>query len=314
MSSALSLFEDDDVDDGLSEDVIFGSKTKTIPHSTHNIKRNEALDNISDKDTVIGSNIPKSVDIPQLSTVTSSDLHEKNSSGNDKKLPASSILGIFDDDDPDDGDLFDSKFVTKLSKDLKDQREKQKPQVKSIPNVAIASKTSLFGDQDTDDDDDSLFGGPPPLPEPIKQSQPKKVNQKIFSDDSDDDLFGGGKTIAQKIPPKSNAGSSSSKSTSTIPKTTKNTKANKKLFSDSEDDDLFGGNKSKSTGKFERMLSFQFNLIFVDHFDYFMFLESSNKKVKSISMSKAIKEDPTKSVKMLSPSSVDNDPLADLLK
>lgn len=45
-----------------------------------------------------------------------------------------------------------------------------------------------------------------------------------------------------------------------------------------------------------------------------MFLESASKKGKSTGVSKAIKDDPMKSVKMLSPSSVDNDPLADLLK
>lgn len=45
-----------------------------------------------------------------------------------------------------------------------------------------------------------------------------------------------------------------------------------------------------------------------------MILESSSKNAKRTGMTKAIKDDPIKSVKMLSPSSVDNDPLADLLK
>lgn len=166
----------------------------------------------------------------------------------DKRLPASSVLGLFDDDvdDPNGADLFGAKFVAKPSNISKDQGAKVQP--KSKPTSSTSTKTSLFGDHD-DDGGDDLFGGPPPLPEPIKQSQPtKKVNQKIFSDDSsDDDLFGGGKIVAQKNPPKSSAGSSSSY-TSTIPKTSKNTKASEKLFSDSEDDDLFGGSKSKSTG------------------------------------------------------------------
>lgn len=44
-----------------------------------------------------------------------------------------------------------------------------------------------------------------------------------------------------------------------------------------------------------------------------MILESASKSVKS-TVAKAIKEDPIKSVNTLSPSPVDNDPLADLLK
>lgn len=202
---------------------------------------------------------------PQLSDPTSmDDVHEINSPTPtfaptptaEKKLPASSVLGLFDDDDDsDDGDLFGSKFVANPSNNSKDQREKENQQSKP---VAVASKTSLFGDHDNDDDD--LFG-PPPLHEPTKQPQPKKVNQKIFSDDSsDDDLFGGGgKKTAQKIPSKPSAGSSStSSSTSTIPKIMKNTKASDKLFSDSEDDDLFGGSKLKSTGKSNPFRDVQF--------------------------------------------------------
>lgn len=169
-------------------------------------------------------------------------------------MPASSVLGLFDDDDDLDGaDLFGSKPVAKPSNGPKDHGVKERPQQpKPAPASSTAAKTKgLFGDSNDDDDDggDLFGGGPPPLPQPIKQMQPKKVSQKIFSDDSsDDDLFGGGKVVAQKNLPKSSAGSSSNTNTSVIPKTSKNTKISEKLFSDSEDDDLFGGSKAKSTG------------------------------------------------------------------
>lgn len=264
MSSALSLFDDDDdPDDGLDDKDIFGSKTNTSTHSISNTKTTESpptpsiakpppdssifdgFDNDSEIDKISEPKIPKIDETAQKTKSPTSD----------KTLPVSSVLGLFDDDeDPDDAVLFGSKPVTKLSNVSKVQGEKEKTQQpKSISTTSSAAKTSLFGDNNDDDDGDDLFGGggPPPLPEPIKQIQPKKVSQKIFSDDSsDDDLFGGGgKVVAQKnLSKPSAAGSGSSGSTSAMSKTAKNTKTNERLFSDSEDDDLFGGSKSKSTG------------------------------------------------------------------
>lgn len=264
VSSTLSLFEDDNSGSNVDDNV--DPKTEPLTHSINDLKSSEStsipnlevsasnldeLDNEPVIDKFVGANISKSEEtsqIPPFSTTPStSDVQDNKSPESDKKLPTSSILGLFDDEDsPDDADLFGSKCVTKSSNDSKDQGEKEKSQSKSMSTVAIASKTSLFGDHDDGDADGDLFGGPPPLPEPIK-SQPKKVSQKIFSDDSsDDDLFGGGKTIAQKNLPKASA--STSKNASIMPKTTKNTKVSEKLFSDSEDDDLFGGSKSKVSG------------------------------------------------------------------
>lgn len=61
------------------------------------------------------------------------------------------------------------------------------------------------------------------------------------------------------------------------------------------------------------IFQFLFEFFFIHRF-IFMISESSGKSTKNTGVAKAIKEDPNKSVKMLSPSSVDNDPLADLLK
>lgn len=265
VSSALSLFDDDD-NDGLDDEDIFGSKNIPAEHTISDAKNAETPPTTS---SVTGKKLESSIfdefdkdppiDIAPESKV--SNIEETKpipkSPTTDKKLPASSVLGLFDDDDdPDEADLFGAKFVSKPLNVSKDQERKEQPQQpKPIPTSSTAAKTSLFGDHDDEDDDgNDLFGGPPPpLPEPVKQVQPKKVSQKIFSDDSsDDDLFGGGggggKT-AQKNPPKSSAGRSSGSSTSAVPKnTSKNTKTSEKLFSDSEDDDLFGGSKSKSTG------------------------------------------------------------------
>lgn len=231
ISSAVRLFEDDDDNEDLDDSDIFGPKTTIAPIISSSIANEPEMDKISEP------KIPNTEEAKQ----------KQKSPTIEKKLPASSVLGLFDDDDDADSDLFGSKFVAKSSNVSKDQSVNEKPQQpKSMPTSSTTAKISLFGDHD--DGDDLFGGGPPPLPEPIKQSQPKRVNQKkIFSDDSsDDDLFGGGKKVAQKNPPKSSSGSTST--ASTIPKTAKITKASEKLFSDSEDDDLFGGSKTKSTG------------------------------------------------------------------
>lgn len=254
-----TLFEDDDADDGLDDSDIFGPKTTTATPSISNTKNSESptSPSIAKKhpEPSIFDEIENEPGMDKISEANISKIEEAKQKPKsptiDKKLPISSVLGLFDDDnDPDGGDLFGSKFVAKPSNVSKFQGVKEKPQQpKTMPTSSTATKTSLFGDLDDDDDGGKdLFSVPPPLPEPIKQSQPTKVNQKkIFSDDSsDDDLFGGGKTVVKKNPPKSSAGGSSS--TSTIPKIAKNTKASEKLFSDSEDDDLFGGSKLKSTG------------------------------------------------------------------
>lgn len=269
MSSALSLFDDDD-NDGLDDDDIFGSKIIPAAQTISNMKDSEAqptTSSIAEKNSD-SSIFDKFDNDPPIDIISESKIpdieateQKPKSPTSDKKLPTSSVLGLFDDDDdPDDADLFGAKFVSKPSNVPKDQEKKENPQPpKPIPTSSTAAKTSLFGDHnDEDDDSNDLFGGPPPLPEPIKQVQPKKVSQKIFSDDSsDDDLFGGGGggggsgKVAQKNPPKPIAGRSSS---SAIPKnTSKNNKTSEKLFSDSEDDDLFGGSKPKSTGSYSQI-------------------------------------------------------------
>lgn len=213
VSSALSLFDDDA--DELDDSDMFGTKTSKDTTKSKEETKPSNLNERSNSPTmeqIFDSDIPKMDESPEVSPTA-----------DDKKMPESSVLGLFDDDDhPNKAALL------------------REPETKSM-----APKTSLFDDQD---DDGSLFG-PPPLPEPNKQRQPpKKVSQKIFSDDSsDDDLFGAGKTAAQK--------SIAISSTSNIPKTTaKNTKTRDKLFSDSEDDDLFG-NKSKSTGELNEIFN-----------------------------------------------------------
>lgn len=267
VSSALSLFDDDDPNnDRLDDDDIFGTKTIPAPRPISNIKG--TAESPPTNSGVAKKHFDSSIfgdfdDDPPIDTTSRNSIvsnveetkQRPKSPTVDKNLPASSVLGLFDDDDDaDEADLFGAKFVPKSTSNApKGQAEKEKPQ-QSKPAAAssAAAKTkSLFGDQSDDDDDgDDLFGGPPPLPEPIKQAQPKKVSQKIFSDDSsDDDLFGGGgggaaKTAAPRNPPKSSAG----RSTSTTLAMPKSTKTNEKLFSDSEDDDLFGGSKSKPTG------------------------------------------------------------------
>lgn len=266
VSSALSLFDDDDNDGLDDDDDIFGSKIIPVKHTisdTKNVEISPTTPSVAEKklDSSIFDEFDKDPPIDEIPESKVPNIEETKhipkSPITDKKLPTSSVLGLFDDDDDaDEADLFGAKFVSKPLNVAKEQDRKEKPQQpKPIPTSSTAAKTSLFGDHDDEDDDgNDLFGGPPPLPEPVKQAQPKKVSQKIFSDDSsDDDLFGGGGgggKMAQKNPPKSSADrSSSSSSTVAMPKnTSKNTKTSEKLFSDSEDDDLFGGSKSKSTG------------------------------------------------------------------
>lgn len=221
VSSAVRLFEDDgDVDNGL-----FGPKNTTATGSNTSysksigslstssaVKNHLNTGNFNEYDNenaekVFDAKVPNVKELEQKSTPTAK---------NDKKLPTPSVLGLFDDD-PDDADLFGSKLMAKPSNSSKDQKEKENSP-KPTSTVVVT----------------------------IKQSQPKRVHQKIFSDDSsDDDLFGGGKKMVSNIPSKSTSNRSN---TSIIPEVMKKTKVNDNLFNDSEDDDLFGGSKPKPTG------------------------------------------------------------------
>ncbi|XP_031616468.1 WASH complex subunit 2 [Contarinia nasturtii] len=188
----------------------------------------------------------------------------------------SNVKKLADNDDSlVEDDLFDSPITTVI----KNESNKKQQPTKTLSSSSV-TKQNLFGDND---DDDDLFGGPPAIIEQVKKVQSKKPASKIFSDDSsDDDLFGG-KIIkkSQSKPPTVTA--------TTSMKTPKNNKGNEKLFSDSEDDDddLFG-TKVKPKDK--------------------------SKKMQPSASSKPVKEDTQKPVKLLTTSTVENDPLADLLK
>lgn len=163
---------------------------------------------------------------PSLNPVTPSSSSEK------KPTPAN-VSSLFDDNSDND-ELFGSPATSVPKIETKEQKSPPK----STPSSSVITKASIFGD----DDDDDLFGEPPPLPEPVKQTQPKKSVAKIFSSDSsDDELFG---KSNKRNPLKSN-----SVATSSVPKVIRDSKSSDKLFSDSEDDDLFG-TKSKPKGKF----------------------------------------------------------------
>lgn len=228
-ANALSLFGDNDDDD--FDDAIFTSdKSSNQPEIPKEIPKEEED----------WSPYPSSSYVPATP--------EKKSMSND--------LALFDDH-LDNDDLFGATEKTDkhISEEKKSEKsiESREPEPKITPKTSVPkasqsrntppistmSKVSLFGD---DEDDSDLFGGPPPLPEPMKSKKPAK---KIFSDDSsDDDLFGSGKKGEK----------SSSKTTSIAGKTLKNTKMSDKLFSDSEDDDLFGS-KAKPKGRIYSNLS-----------------------------------------------------------
>lgn len=208
-STALELFDDD-----LDNNDIFGTQTaKETKTETKEQKKS-----------------PNSVS-------KTSNVLEQPSASIDEELPISGASDLFHDGMDDGDEIFGSKIETESKKTA---MKSANPPYKSIPPKK-GTKPSLFGDVD---DSNDLFGGPPPLPEPVKQVHPKKLAIKIFSDDSsDDDLFGGGGKSAKKNPPKPKPIDTQAPS-----KRTKDSKSSDKLFSDSDDDDLFGA-KPKAIGK-----------------------------------------------------------------
>lgn len=166
----------------------------------------------------------------------------------DKPPPITKSNSLFDDLEDDDDDFFGSES-TPTSQPTTTKKE-------SIPvsHTKLATAGGLFGDDDGDDDDDDLFGKPPPLPEPRKQSTTAtatvaaKSTKSLFGEDDDndddDDLFGSSRNIKKDPKPLAVTTAKTIK-----PYTSTKKPSSGKLFSDSDDDgddDLFG-TKSKPT-------------------------------------------------------------------